>query len=123
MVGPTRLSNQLRSGPELNADRMYLARRVLSVVGEHADVRTMNVLVSSRLPTLLSELSCIPLNAGWGMLKNRGDYSEKLYLTFEKLISTFDARQISSKRSLDSLVVDGLSPSSCLLCKIEITEA
>lgn len=81
--------------------------KLLSIVAEHADVETINILVSSHPSKVSYDLSTDSIHVNREVLQQRRDYSERLSEAFEELIAIAKAEDADS-RSVDSLIESGL---------------
>lgn len=79
----------------------------LSIIAEHADVKTINILASSHPLKVSSDLSVEGIAANREVLQQRDDYSEELSEAFGELITIVKAEEYESQ-SIESLTEAGL---------------
>ncbi|KAL8714060.1 MAG: hypothetical protein Q9225_006643 [Loekoesia sp. 1 TL-2023] len=94
----------------------------LSIIAEHADLETINILASSHPLKVSSDLSVEGIAANREVLQQRGDYSEKLSEAFEELITIVKAEEYESQ-SIESLTEAGLFLSARSSFHSELAEA
>ena len=95
--------------------------RLLPVIAEFADHKTMTILASSSTLKLNYDLNLDSRMANLAILQKRRDYSEKLAAAFEDLITVAEAHNLTSP--VDSLIESGLYFSARSSFRSEISDA
>ena len=96
--------------------------QLLSIIAEHADVETINILASSHPLKVAYDLRVDGITANREILQRRRDYSEKLSEAFEELIAIAKAEETESQ-SIDSLIESGIFLSARSSFHSELAEA
>lgn len=94
----------------------------LTIIAEHADVETINILAASHPLQVSYNLSVDGIAAYRDVLQQRHDYSEKLSDAFEELIAIAKAEE-AELRSIDSLMESGFLLSARSSFHSELVEA
>jgi len=95
--------------------------RLLPVIAEFADHKTMTILASSSTLKLNYDLTLDSRTANLAILQKRRDYSEKLAAAFDDLITVAEADNLTSP--VDSLIESGLYFSARSSFRSEISDA
>lgn len=99
-----------------------LGPQLLSIIAEHADVETINILASSQPLKLAYDVRADSVAASKEVLQRRQDYSEILSEAFEELIAIAQVEKAESA-SNDSLVESGRFFSARSSFRSELAEA
>lgn len=106
----------------MHSDHKAIGPQLLPIIAEYADYETMSILASSNPLKVSYDLRPESLAATSRVLKGRRDYSDKLAMAFEELITIVQAKT-SAAASLESALESGVYYSARSSVRSDLAEA